>query len=284
MPIKDLLVHLDASPQSSARLALGVELALRQGAHLTGLYALEPPDMSLFYGDPGGFVDAAWVQEMITRLEDTARQRAAKVEQNFSERLRRDDVKGEWRLAEGIAAETVALHTRYADLAILGQRRPEDSLISTGNVAATAMLSSGRPVLIVPYVGTFAGVGRKVLVGWKATREAARAVNDAMPLLQKAEIVKVLAINPDLGIDGEGDLPAADVALHLARHGIKAEAAHTVAADVPEGDILLNEAADMDADLIVVGGYGHSRAREFFFGGVTRSLLSSMTVPVLFSH
>jgi nucleotide-binding universal stress UspA family protein len=284
MSIKDMLVHLDGSPQSRARLALGVELALRQGAHLTGLYVLEPPAMPLFYGDPGGFVDAAWVQEMITRLEDTARQHAAKVQQNFSERLRRDDVKGEWRLVEGIASEAVALHARYADLAILGQPRPEDSLISTGNVPATAMLSSGRPVLVVPYIGTFAGIARKVLVGWKATREAARAVNDATPLLQKAETVKVLAINPDSGIDGEGDLPAADIALHLARHGINAEAAHTVARDVPEGDILLNEAADMDADLIIVGGYGHSRAREFFFGGVTRSLLSSMTVPVFFSH
>lgn len=284
MSIKDILVHLDGSTQSNARLALGAELALRQGAHLTGLYVLEPPAMPLFYGDPGGFVDAAWVQEMITRLEEAARQAASKVQHSFSERLRRDDVKGEWRLVEGIAAEAVALHARYADLAILGQSRPEDSLVSTGNVAATTMLSSGRPVLVVPYIGAVATAGRKVLVGWKATREAARAVNDAIPLLQKAQTVKVLAINPDRGIDGEGELPAADLALHLARHGVKAEAAHTVAQDVPEGDILLNEAADMDADLIVIGGYGHSRAREFFFGGVTRSLLSSMTVPVLFSH
>jgi nucleotide-binding universal stress UspA family protein len=284
MALTDLLVHLDGSRQSNARLALGVELALRHGAHLAGLHVIEPPAMPLFYGDPAGFIDAAWVQEMITRLEETARQQAAKVQEDFSERLRRDDVKGEWRLAEGVAADVVALHARYADLAILGQSRPEDSLISTGNVPATTMLSSGRPVLVVPYVGSFATVGRKVLVGWKAGREAARAVNDAIPLLQKAQSVKVLAINPEFGIDGEGDLPAADVALHLARHGIKAEAAHTVAKDVPEADVLLNEAADMDADLIVVGGYGHSRAREFLFGGVTRELLSSMTVPVLFSH
>jgi len=284
MALKDILVHLDGSPRSAARLALGADLARRHEAHLTGLHVIDPPVMPLFYGDPAGFVDAAWVQEMITRLEATARQRAARVQQDFAERLRRDDIKGEWRLAEGVAADTVAHHARYADLAILGQSRPEDSQISTGNVPATTMLSSGRPVLVVPYVGSFATVGGKVLVGWKAGREAAGAVNDAIPLLEKAQSVKVLAINPDRGIDGEGDLPAADIALHLARHGIKAEAAHTVAKDAPEGDVLLNEAADMGADLIVVGGYGHSRAREFFFGGVTRTLLSSMTVPVLFSH
>jgi nucleotide-binding universal stress UspA family protein len=284
MSLTDVLIHVDGSPQSSARLALGVEFALRYEAHLTGLHVIEPAAMPFFYGDPAGFVDAAWVQEMITRLEETARQRAAKVQQDFTERLRRDDVKGEWRLAEGVAADVVAQHARYADLAILGQPRPEDSLISTGNVPATAMLSSGRPVLVIPYAGSFATVGRKVLVGWKASREAARAVNDAIPLQRKAQSVKVFAINPDRGIDGEGDLPAADVALHLARHGIKAEAAHTVAKDIPEADVLLNEASDMDADLIVVGGYGHSRAREFFFGSVTRELLLSMTVPVLFSH
>jgi nucleotide-binding universal stress UspA family protein len=284
MAIKDIVVHLDGSPQSAGRLALAADLALRHTAHLTALYVIEPPSMPLFYGDPGGFVDGAWIQEMITRLAETARQEAAKVEQRFTDQMRRDGFTGEWRLAEGFVADEVALHARYADLAIVGQLRPEDSLISTGNVPATAMLSSGRPVLIVPYAGTFTSVGKKVLVGWKASREAARAVNDAIPLLRQARSVKVFAINPERGIDGDGDLPAADLALHLARHGIKAEAAHTVARDVSEGDVLLNEAADMDADLIVVGGYGHSRAREFFFGGVTRGLLSSMTVPVLMSH
>lgn len=282
MAIKDILLHIDASPRSDTRLAIACELAAQHAAHLTALYAIEPTTGPLLYGDPAGYADVAWITEMMKRLEATAREEAEKRRQSFDQRMRHHDFESEWRLVEDVAADAVAHHARYADLTIVGQASPE--AFTSIDIAATVMLSSGRPVLVVPYAGAFATVGRKVLVGWKASREAARAVNDAIPLLRTAETVKILSVNPSHGIDDDGDLPAADVALHLARHGIKAEAAHTVAKDVPEGDILLNEASDMEADLIVVGGYGHSRARELFFGGVTRSLLKAMTVPVLFSH
>ncbi|MBN8909554.1 MAG: universal stress protein, partial [Rhodospirillales bacterium] len=121
-------------------------------------------------------------------------------------------------------------------------------------------------------------------VAWNASREAARAVNDALPLLEGAKLVTVVAINPRQGIGGHGDVPAADIVLHLARHGVKAEAAHTVANDISDGEALLSYAADLGVDLIVAGAYGHSRAREMVFGGVTRTLLSEMTVPVFLSH
>jgi nucleotide-binding universal stress UspA family protein len=127
-------------------------------------------------------------------------------------------------------------------------------------------------------------VGHDVLVGWNATAEAARALNDALPILRRAHKVTVLSINPRRGIRGDGDVPAADIALHLARHGIAAEAAHTVATDIPEGDALLSYAADIGADLLVCGMYGHSRMREMVFGGVTRSLLTEMTLPVFMAH
>jgi len=179
----------------------------------------------------------------------------------------------------------VALHARYADLAILGQHDPDDATVSSATEApATALLSSGRPVLVIPYIGAVPTLGQTVLVGWKSGREAARAVNDALPLLRQAQSVTVLAINPEEGIGGDGDVPAADIALHLARHGVKAAAAHTVAKEVPEGDVLLNHADEIGADLIVAGGYGHTRLREFAFGGVTRTLLTTMTVPVFLSH
>jgi nucleotide-binding universal stress UspA family protein len=282
MAIKDILVHLDASPRSGTRLAIACDLAVRHSAHLTALYVIEPPTGPLVYADPSGFVDTAWIADMMNRLDQTAREEAAKQRQAFEQRARQHDLKSEWRLVEDIAPDAVALHARYVDLAIVGQS-PRGAFVSI-DIPVIAMLSSGRPVLVVPYAGEFSSVGREVLVGWKASREAARAINDAIPLLLQSETVKVLSINPDHGIDGEGDLPAADIALHLARHGIKAEASHTVAKDVREDEILLNEASDMAADLIVVGGYGHSRARELVFGGVTRGLLSAMTVPVLFSH
>ena len=140
------------------------------------------------------------------------------------------------------------------------------------------------PVLVVPYAGRYETVGRRVLIGWSATREAARAVSDAMPLLAAAEIVTVLTIDAREGTDAHGELPGADISLHLARHGVKAEIERTVSAGIPAGDVLLSRAADLGADLLVIGAYGHSRVRELLLGGVTRSILQSMTLPVLMSH
>jgi nucleotide-binding universal stress UspA family protein len=136
----------------------------------------------------------------------------------------------------------------------------------------------------VPHSGRFASVATRVLVGWNASREAARAVNDALPMLAGATTTCILAANPERGIGGHGEEPGADIALHLARHGLSVTVEHRVAPDVPDADLLLNHASDMSADLLVVGAYGHSRLREFVLGGVTRTLLRQMTVPVLMSH
>jgi nucleotide-binding universal stress UspA family protein len=285
MALKDILVHLDASPRGAVRLALAAALATRHGAHLTALYGIELPTPALFYGDPSGFADVRLIDEMMDKMRETSRAKARPVEASFTERLRRDGIEGEWRLVEGDLAETVALHARYADLAIVGQHDPDDmSSASEAQIAAHALLSSGRPVLVVPYIGSVTNLGQTVLIGWKSSREAARALNDALPLLQQARSVTVLAINPEEGIGGDGDVPAADIALHLARHGVKATAAHTTAKEIDEGNALLNYADDIGADLIVAGGYGHSRTREFIFGGASRTLLKTMTVPVLMSH
>jgi hypothetical protein len=148
---------------------------------------------------------------------------AARVEAAFRERLRLDGVAGEWRLVEGIAAEQVALHARYADLAVIGQEDPDGGPPAAGAVIEGALFSSGRPVLVVPYVGRFETVGRRVLIGWDAGREAARAVNDALPLIARAESSTVFAVNPRRGPGGHGAEPGADIAQHLARHGLKVE-------------------------------------------------------------
>jgi nucleotide-binding universal stress UspA family protein len=145
-------------------------------------------------------------------------------------------------------------------------------------------LAAGRPVLAIPYAGRFEAVGRRVLIGWDASREATRAVADAMPLLAAAETVSVLSIDPREGPSAHGPVPGADISPHLARHGVNATVERTVSAGVPAGDLLLSRAADLGADLLVVGAYGHSRARELLLGGVTRTLLQSMTLPVLMSH
>ena len=122
------------------------------------------------------------------------------------------------------------------------------------------------------------------MVAWDASRLATRAVNDALPILRKASKVHLLAINPEGGREGHGDVPGADIGLHLARHGVKAEASSIHAEDLEAGDALLSRAADFGADLIVMGAYGHSRWRELVLGGVTRHLLNHMTAPVFMSH
>jgi nucleotide-binding universal stress UspA family protein len=170
---------------------------------------------------------------------------------------------------------------RYVDLTLIGQAGPEP--LSLHSVSPEeVVLFSGRPTLIVPAVGRFEHLGRRTLVAWNASREAARAVGDAIPLLVNAEAVTVLSINPARGIDGKQQ--AIDLAHHLARHGIEAEATATVAEDTAVGEVLLARAADLGADLIVMGAYGHSRSRQLLLGGATRHVLQHTTVPVLMAH
>lgn len=282
MRLKDILVHLDGSERSDERLRLAVDLARRHGAHLSGLYVV---DLVLPVGFAGGFGDGgAAIGPMLERLREEAMATASEVETRFRELTRREGIEGEWRLAEGISAELVALHARYADLVLVGQQDPEGEQPAASVIIERVLFTAGRPVLIVPFAGRFGTAGRRVLVGWNAGREATRAVHDALPLLLDAEEVTVLSVNPRGGPDGHGDVPGADIALHLARHGVKVEATRTVSEEVGEGDVLLNQAADMMADLLVMGAYGHSRVREFVTGGVTRTILQRMTLPVLMSH
>jgi nucleotide-binding universal stress UspA family protein len=127
-------------------------------------------------------------------------------------------------------------------------------------------------------------MGNRIVVAWSGSRESVRAVSDAMPFLRRAKEVIVLAINPRHGPDGHGDIPAADISLHLARHGVRADAQDITTDQIEVGDVLLSRAADESADLVVMGAYGHSRFRELILGGATRHLLQHMTVPILMSH
>lgn len=281
MRIRDILVHLDATGQARTRLALAAELARRQGAHLIGLHAF---DVTLPFVAPDAGGAAAVVSEVLERMREEARAAASGIEAAFQETVQRQDLSGEWRLVEGPAPEQVTLHGRYADLLVLGQADPASGDPAAEATVEAALFSSGRPVLVVPHAGRFESPGRRVLIGWNASREATRAVHDALPLITAAEIAAVLSINPRQGIAAHGEEPGADIARHLARHGVRVRVERTEAPEIGAADALLNRAAEMSADLLVVGGYGHSRFREMFLGGVTRSLLRQMTLPVLMSH
>jgi len=285
MGFKDVIVLFTEARDRSARLNVAVETARRHEAHLIGLYLT--PAISLFVGGMpfSGSVTEIKTLELIeaqTRAE--AQQAASEVETAFNDAARRAGVSCEWRHVEGDVAHTAVLHARHADIAIIGQNDPEHPAAAAPNLVETVLLGAGRPVLVVPYAGRFDTVGRNVLVAWNATREAVRAVNDALPILAKADNIIVLSINPpDKASDGPA-IPGADISLHLARHGVKAEASSTVSHEIDIGNTILSRAADFGSDLIVMGGYGHSRQREFILGGVTRTLLQHMTAPLLLSH
>ena len=281
MSYKDLLVVLDAASDTPDRIELAVGLAESFAAHLTGLYPVPSPELPR----AAGYADLAALEPIYRELRARAMAQAEETRTVFEAAARRCGVAIEWRAPDDGEEAAPALHARYADLTILGQRNP------AGDDAAWARprpehvtLASGRPVLVVPFAGRFATLGRRVVVAWDASREAARAVADAMPLLAAAEGVTVLAVDPEVGPAAQGELPGTDIALHLARHGVKVQIERTVSAGVPIGEVLLSRLADFGADLLVMGAYGHSRARELLLGGATRSILASMTAPVLMSH
>lgn len=284
MPIRDILLQVDPGAANATRLDLAVDLARRHDAHLIGLSVF---DLALLPGAGFGYLnaeDALALNHWQEQLRTEAMAEGARMREAFEERLRREAISGEWRLVEGNAITTVAQHARYADLTVLGQADPDDRRIRDwSRLVEGAVLNSGRPVLVVPYAGTFERVGQRVLVGWNAGREAARAVHDALPLLTRAEAVTVLSVDPRKGM-AHGEPPGAAIAAHLARHGVVATAQEANSDGLSAADILLNHAADFGIDLIVIGGYGHSRFREVVLGGVTHALLHQATVPVLMSH
>jgi nucleotide-binding universal stress UspA family protein len=270
-----MLVHVDDTKACPARIELAANIAAEHGAHLCGLYTAEP-----MYIPP--YLAAEVGPDLYEIQRESAKESAAKAETEFNDITGKAGVETEWRVGEGYPADVVALHARYVDLTIVGQGDPEGN--GTKDLADQLVLNTGRPILVVPYAGTYPHIGDRVVVAWNAAREAARAVNDALPILEKADRVTVLAINPKGGPKGHGDVPAADISLHLARHGVKAEAAHVFADDIDVGNMLLSRAADASADMIVMGGYGHSRFRESVLGGASHLVLRHMTMPVLMSH
>jgi nucleotide-binding universal stress UspA family protein len=281
MSYKDLVVVLDAAPDSHGRIELAAVLAERFDAHLVGLYPLPAAQLPM----SAGYAQLAPLEPIYREWRARALDQAEVVRKTFEHLTGLRGVKGEWRAVPEYREADPALHARYADLTILGQRnRDSDEAALTRPSPEAVTLASGRPILIVPYAGQFAGIGRSVLVAWNASREATRAVADAIPLLAGAEEVTVMIVDPQPGSEQGGDLPGADIAVHLARHGVTAQVEHTVAAGVPVGEVILSRAADLGADLLVMGAYGHSRARELLLGGATRSILASMTIPVLMSH
>ncbi|MFC1664517.1 universal stress protein [Pseudomonadota bacterium] len=277
MTYKDILVHIDRSKSNAGRLEAAVKLAEAHQAHLTGLYVIPDINLPVYAEIPIG-------QELIDSAEQAALEDCAEAKEEFTKAVKSYDLSTEWRETNGLLLDSIALNGRYVDLVIVGQTDEDDETDFTAGLAHSLVLESGPPVLVIPYIGTTQAIGEKVMVAWNASREAVRAVNDALPILRGAKKVEVYAVNPKINEHEHGEIPSADICLHLSRHGVNAEAHHIVAKDIDVGDMLLSRAADFDIDLIVMGAYGRSRIRELVLGGATRHLLNHATVPVLLAH
>ncbi len=279
MAFKNLLVHLDPSKSSAKRAEAAIALAAGHGAHLTALVAAPAPSVP-------SYVEAQIPASVFEHARAAALESLTAAGQAFAKRAGAAGVAYEVRteLAREPLAELISRHARYADLAILGQSDPDDPMSGDPELSEDVILGCGRPVLMVPYIGALRTPGRKIVVAWDAGREAARAVNDAIPLLAAAEQVTVLIVNPKRGPGAHGDEPGADIATHLARHGVNVDVKVYTQRDLSIADVILARISDDGADLVVMGAYGHARLREMVLGGVTREMFRHMTVPLFMSH
>lgn len=275
--IRDILVNLTQGADTDPAASFAVSLAKAHGAHLTGLAVTYEIDVPPFYmgAVPTDFIDA--------QMKENA-EAAAQAAEAFKAVAEAAGVTCEVRTLSaslGLAANAFAEMSRLFDLTIVAQPDP-DRPGPEEVIAETVLLDSGRAVLLVPYVQTAPyGAGRAV-VAWDGSRTAARALNEALPLLHKAQQVEVFSV---YRTNAPAQDAGADVARHLARHNLNAQVRSLpLGSGVGVAEAILNEVADQGADLVVMGGYGHSPLRELVLGGVTREILSTMTVPVLMAH
>lgn len=271
MGYKDIVVHQGEDVHSDERLKVAMALAQKHDSRVTGVYVLSYPVIP-------GFVQAEVPTEIIEERYREIRAEADRRKDAFDAAMQRDGVSGEFRIMEGDVVDAMAMCARYADLVIAGQADP-DQPSADDRVAEALILAAGRPILIVPYTGDHSHIGQRVMVAWNGTREGTRAVHDALPMLKAAEEVVVFGVNPP-----DDHIAGADICAHLSRHGVNATPKHIVAPDLSVGDALLSAIADNSIDLLVMGGYGHSRLRELALGGATRGILNAMTCAVMMSH
>ncbi len=278
MSFKTILVHCDSGKPAASRLGVATALASRFGSALVAVHA-KPP-----FESPA-FMEAGYdMAPLFDAYEERAEADKAASRASYDRAIKGKTLSTEWRQLAGHADDVVAVCARYADLVVVGQGDADTESPTPSDLPETVALASGRPVLVVPHIGVEKSIGDVVMLCWNASRESARAAADALPILKAAKKVIVLVVEPKITAGGHGAEPGADVATWLARHGVNVTVQRDIAPDGDVGNTILSRASDHDADLIVMGIYGHSRLREMMLGGASRTLLATMTVPVLMSH
>jgi nucleotide-binding universal stress UspA family protein len=278
--IRDLFMPLTGTPGDTPALAAALVLAKALPAHLSIVQPFAMPAPTI---EPWGMAPD------ITDLYAELRGEAIAYSERFRARLEQEGVSFDLRLAESLfmeAPDVAALQARYADMGVTvapvaGEPRDRAAL---RRLFGALLFDSGRPVLAVPPDRPIEWPIRRATVAWMPTREGTRALHDALPLLAHAAAVDVVTVEPERGDFGHGDWPGADIAAHLARHGVRVDTTTLPRQDQTIAGVLLRYAAERGAQLLVAGGYGHSRFREWMLGGVTGELLGATHVPILFAH
>jgi nucleotide-binding universal stress UspA family protein len=287
MGLRDLLVYVDQTEGALLRLRLAADLASRHGSRLTALYVWEwtPAQLQERGTAELGLVSGEELDRLHRHIQASIDGAAEQLRSTLETLGRERSLITEWRSVDGPAAIVVPQHARYADLCILGR----DAAVDDNSVGYTfseeLLFVTGRPVLFVPSAPPFETLGRHIAVAWNSSRPAARAVNDALPLIERTERTTVLAINPAVFIDRRGALPAEQLVKHLQHHGAVTDLVRLE--NVPTGsiaDTLQAKAREIGADLLVAGAFGHPKLWEKLLGGVTRDLLDCMNFPIFMSH
>lgn len=277
MALKDILTLVDlAGSQTAAKYAL--EVGRQNDAHVTGLAIAFEPVIPAFAGAPmpADYLEAAH-EQAVNAAKDAQKQ--------FEELARLAAAKSESRVEEVLTGGPlggVLQHCRTTDLVVVGQSNPDSPEPMRELLIETVLFESGVPVLLVPYIGAPDFNPNNVVIAWDGSLTATRAVHAAIPLLHKSDKITVLLVEKK---GGDASVqPGADIATYLARHGLDVTIQTITNPQASIADTLLNHVSDNGNDLVVMGGYGHSRMREFLFGGATKEILSAMTVPVLMAH
>lgn len=281
MSWKDVLAIVSEAEADEPAIALAEALAAQSGdCHLSAAFLTPLPDEPLAY-EPT-VVAGVWAE-----LLGRARQEAEVERKKVEARIGRSTNQAELRSAEALSRDlgrVAAVHARYADVAVMTRPSEGAGVELREEIIEGVLFHSGRPALIAPPGWKGTGVGKRVVVAWDASREATRALSEADDLLEFAEAVTVVTVDAKPKMFGHGDQPGANIAAHLSRRGLPAKVQNVDSMGRSASQAILDEATALDADLIVMGGYAHSRLRELVFGGATRELLRTTTVPLLMAH
>jgi nucleotide-binding universal stress UspA family protein len=275
--IRDIIANLSVTKDNNAVGNYAVSAAAALQAHLTGIAFVYDPIVPI---SDGGYIPAEVIENQ--RADNVAGAEFAI--KSFTAAADRAGISAEPLMPSASlsgAADQFARMARRFDLAIVGQAQPEMSTMEQ-IIGETTLFEAGRPIIMVPYIQKAPFKNDNVMICWDGSRTAARAVGDALPILSESGRVEIVVVANERG--KQADIEGADIGQHLARHGLKVDVHRISGGGIDIADALLSHAADSGADFMVMGGYGHSRLREFVLGGVTRSIFESMTVPVLISH